>query len=74
MTVLDWSSSRYVVVPPHLVESTTSQVILLTDVSYWATHADELLEWCSEHKCSHNGMSVNIDDPETMTLFTLRWA
>lgn len=49
-------------------------IIMLSDVGYWVDHYDELKSWCSTHKCQLAGMTVEIPDDETLTMFCLSWS
>lgn len=70
----DWKRNRFIVADPFLVE-TTKHVIILTDINYWAEHADDLVEWCNLHEgVKTQGMTVEIDNDKTLTLFILRWS
>jgi hypothetical protein len=46
---------------------------VLTDFAFWATHQDELDEWCKSNGGTVTGMTVEFEAAEQLTLFTLRW-
>ena len=48
-------------------------MIVLTDIGFWAENTDSLIEWCKLHACEMRGMTVDIPDDHTLTLFCLRW-
>ena len=49
-------------------------LIVLTDIGYWAENYELLEQWCDEHGCHAQGMTVEIPDEPTLTLFCLRWS
>lgn len=49
-------------------------IAVLTDIAYWNTNFNKLMDWCGEHECEVLGMTVNIPDEQRAMLFTLRWA
>jgi len=70
----DWKKNRYILVPSDLSES-DHHLIILTDVSYWVEHSDDFLEWCnSTPGVRTQGMTVELDNDKTLTLFMLRWS
>lgn len=70
----DWKGNRFIVADSHLTE-TDKHLIVLTDIKYWAEHADELKEWCERTTGAYpQGMTVEISDDKTLTHFILRWS
>jgi hypothetical protein len=70
----DWKKNRFVVADSSLIE-TNKHLIVLTDIKYWAEHADELAEWCKKNKgVVPAGMTVEIEDAKTLTYFILKWS
>jgi hypothetical protein len=70
----DWKKNRYILIPSDLSES-DHHLIILTDASYWAEHVHELVEWCDNTEgVRTQGMTVEIDNDKTLTLFMLRWS
>ena len=70
----DWKKNRFILAPNHLTE-TANHVIILTDIKYWAEHADELKEWCEHTQGAYTqGMTVEISDDKTLTHFILKWS
>jgi len=51
----------------------SSHLVLLSDISYWADHYKELIDWCKQHNCRDVGMTIEIPDSKTLTLFCLKW-
>jgi hypothetical protein len=69
-----WKQNRFILVSKDLTE-TDNHLIVLTDIKYWAEHADALVEWCSRNtKARTQGMTVEILDDKTLTHFILRWS
>jgi hypothetical protein len=48
--------------------------VVLTDAMYWSDNYYELCQWCKENNCDPKGMTVDIPDKQTLTLFCLKWA
>lgn len=73
-----WKEQRFIIAPAYLAdglqESPDAHLIVLTDISYWYNHYEELVHWCEEHNCKKEGMTVDIPDHESLTLFCLKWA
>jgi len=68
-----WKDRRFIVAEPELGFSDT--IVVLTDVGYWTAYIDELITWCRATPGVRNeGMTVVISDPESLTLFLLRWS
>jgi hypothetical protein len=71
----DWKRQRFVVLPGELVEGSLYGItVLMSDYNYWADHVGECVEWCSQHGCRIQGMTIEIPDEETLTLFSLKWS
>lgn len=71
----DWKQNRFILVPKDLSETSNHHLIVLTDIKYWAEHADALVEWCkSNPKTQTQGMTVEISDDKTLTHFILKWS
>ena len=70
----DWKRNRFILASKDLTE-TSNHLIVLTDIKYWAEHADDLVEWCEKNpKAQPQGMTVEIKDDKTLTHFILRWS
>lgn len=70
----DWKRNRFIVADP-LLTPTDKHLLILTDIKYWAEHADELKEWCKHTpNVRTQGMTVEISDDKTLTHFILRWS
>lgn len=74
----DWKTSRYIVVDNCLIDDVGNSnnndiFIILTDISFWATNADILVDWCKDHGAEMAGMTVKLKTPQQLTAFTLRW-
>lgn len=69
----DWKKNRFILADAQ-EKKTDKHLIILTDIGYWAEHADELAEWC-EHTPGvvTQGMTVEISDDKTLTHFILKW-
>ena len=70
----DWKRNRFILASKDLTE-TKNHLIVLTDIKYWAEHADALVEWCKHNpKAQTQGMTVEISDDKTLTHFILKWS
>jgi len=68
-----WKNVRFVDVTNIYVAESKNILLVLTDAAYWTEHYEELREWCHEHQGQTVGMTVELPDEATFTLFTLRW-
>lgn len=66
----DWACRRFVV----LSGMVTDIAILLTDVSFWADHHQELTDWCELNNAKQEGMLVIFPDEKTLSIFCLQWS
>lgn len=70
-----WKDNRFVIAPEYLrLDEETQHFIILTDIGYWANHADVLEEWCRNYGCTIKGMTVEIPTDDLLTAFCARWA
>ena len=69
-----WKQQRFAVVDAQGWDMEMQWIVVLTDVAYWSHHLDQLDAWCSVHGCERQGMTVEIDTPQLMTLFKLKWS
>ena len=70
----DWKNNRFVMVDHALFDLEPKRfLVVLTDVSYWNEHYEELKAWANNHNAIVEGMTVQFDEP-TATLFGLRWS
>ena len=74
----DFKDRRFMVCPSYisrgLPEPTYGHLVVLTDIEHWNIHFDVLLAWCNDNACQIKGMTVDIPDDQTLTLFCLRWS
>lgn len=73
----DFRRGRFMVAPSYisrgLAQPQYGHMIVLTDIGFWADNIDALVQWCQDHGCETRGMTVDIPDDQTLTLFCLRW-
>ena len=70
----EWKKNRFILADKVLTE-TDNHLIILTDIKYWAEHADELVKWCERTQGAYTqGMTVEISDDKTLTHFILKWS
>lgn len=67
-----WKDSRFVIVDPVVADN--ERLVVLSDVSYWAFHVEELIEWCKTRNAQTQGMTITFGDDITLTEFVLRWS
>lgn len=70
----DWKKARFIIVDGNWYGMPFEHMIVLTDLAYWADHADQLKIWCDQHACRPEGLTVSVPNDATLTLFTLRWS
>ena len=69
----DWKKNRFVTVGYDLLDG-PEQLVILTDIGFWAAHDLELAAWCDQYGATMTGMTVAFPDERTLTAFTLRWS
>lgn len=69
----NWKNKRFAVAESYLVDG-SGQLVILTEIGFWAENYEILKQWCDEHSCQAKGMTVEIPDDATLTLFCLRWS
>lgn len=68
------SKPHFIVVEPEVCESLGVRfIVMLADIGFWVEHYDALSQWCEQHNCKPQGMTVELPDSETLTAFALRW-
>lgn len=72
----DWESNKFVVVSWMYDDLLNKKgpLIVLTDLSFWLTHIDELIDWCKSNGGKQKGMTIEFDNDEDLTMFLLRWS
>jgi hypothetical protein len=74
----EWKYQRFVAVESAIAQDLGMKeggvIVVMTDLTYWISNVDECREWCDKNGCRVKGMTIEIPDAETMTLFVLRWA
>lgn len=70
----EFKNRRFIVAPNYLLEDRSEHVIILSDISFWAEHYDQLQAWCEQHDAAVQGLGVTLPDSETVTLFCLTWS
>ena len=68
----DFKKNKFVVAPDYLGFGPT--MLILTDIGFWAENYNELGDWCGLHQCRLSGMTVDVPDDPTLTLFCLKWS
>ena len=70
----DWKSNKFVRYAGDEFNARCVHLIILTDLSFWTSHLEELDEWCDDTGCTVQGSTVEIPSDELYTAFCLRWA
>jgi hypothetical protein len=71
----EWKKQRFIFAEKSMFpDSTSKHMVVLTDVEFWVENLDGLMDWCAEHDCDTQGMTVDIPDDKTLMLFKLRWS
>lgn len=68
----DWRNQRFIIPSADLTDG--EMFVILTDISFWADHAEELVEWCKDRNCTTEGMIVVFKDEMSLTEFVLKWS
>ena len=68
----EFKKNKFVVAPDYLGFGPTT--VILTNLSFWSTNYTELGNWCGLHQCRLSGMTVDVPDDPTLTLFCLKWS
>lgn len=71
--VADWKTKKFAI-SNRALNYGSGNIIVLTDLKFWAEHIDELREWCKINGGKHSGMIVHLDSEEQLTMFVLRWS
>lgn len=69
----DWKNRRFAVAENYLIDGST-KLVILTEIDFWSENYETLKQWCIEHRCLAKGMTVEIPNDQTLTLFCLRWS
>jgi hypothetical protein len=70
----DFKDKRFAIVAHDLFPENPNIIIVLVDIEFWNDHYDELQNWSSNYGAVVRGMTVDIPDQETLSLFCLKWA
>ena len=68
-----WKENRFIIAPKALVLD-GELLVILTDIQYWADHAEELQKWCRDRNADTSGMTVVFGDEKTLVEFVLKWS
>jgi len=69
----EYKNNRFVI-PKEITGKTMATTVVLCDIEYWNTHYEELKDWCDEHSCETQGMTVDIPNDHVLTMWMLRWS
>jgi len=67
----EWKKDNFVLV---YYDSAGPHTVVLTKLSFWVEHIDELTEWCKINGGIVQGMTVSFDTYEQLMMFKLRWS
>ena len=68
-----WKENLFVHISKDLIDDADGIMILLTDVTYWVDHTDELVEWCKEYNSEISGLTITFPSEKELSMFCLRW-
>lgn len=68
-----WKKNKFITVDYDLLDG-PEILVILTDISYWAEHEQELTAWCNQYGAALIGMAITFPDKKTLTAFALRWS
>jgi hypothetical protein len=69
----DWKRNKFIVADYALIGQ-AKHIVVLTNIQFWAEHADALADWCEKNpRAKVQGMTVEISDDRTLTHFIMRW-
>jgi len=68
-----WKTQRFVVSNVS-TDDLDSHMVVLTDIQYWVNNYDDLVDWCCIYGGEVKGITVDLPNKATMTLFCLKWA
>jgi hypothetical protein len=68
-----WKKNKFVTVGYDLLDG-PEILVILTDVTFWASHEQELQTWCDYTGSTMTGMTVAFPNEQTLTAFCLRWS
>ena len=69
----EWKNNRFVIAGSDLHEHKGHHLIIMTDFSYWSSHADDCIAWCLKNNCKVEGMTILIPSDTLLTAFMLKW-
>ena len=73
----EFKDRKFVVTPSYiskgLPEPVYGHLVVMTDFTFWHDNFDALLAWANDNNCEVKGMTIDIPNDETLTLFCLRW-
>lgn len=69
----DWKNRRFAFAQEDLFPDIPGHIVILTDITFWNEHYDELQAWCADNGSLVRGMTVDVPSTEVLTLFCLRW-
>lgn len=73
----DWQKNKFIVSTlstRDFDKHYDSIVVVLTDVEFWNSNYEQLKDWCDDHNCEVVGMTVEVPNHKTLTMFCLRWS
>lgn len=69
----EWKQKRFVI-SDQILHDCPGRLIVLTDLSFWSEHAEDLGVWCCQHGARVAGVTVEIPNDAVLTMFVLRWS
>ena len=69
----EYKEQKFVIADSKLIDMEDSNLIVLSDITYWNDNYDALIDWCEPLGAEVRGMTVTCSDA-VVTAFVLRWA
>jgi hypothetical protein len=60
----------------HPDDSNEKWMVILSNYTFWGQPENDLAlkEWCNDHECVIEGMTISLPDEEAAMMFKLRWS
>jgi hypothetical protein len=68
----DWRDKKFVIADSVLNDK-SGYLIILTDFGFWATHMQDLENWCKDNDGEIQGMTLNLLTEQSLAAFLLKW-
>jgi hypothetical protein len=66
------NNRKFIVIEPPIIDA--GICVVLSNVGFWTMYYNELETWCNQNNSHLQGMTVQLPDENTLTLFCLQWS